>query len=185
MAREKNLSTIVKGERVRVQMVPGRLVLVPRDQAVVQLAGGAFDKIPVDTVAIEAEGAFRMGTYSRLYDLTNEQDRQTIELLKLKLEENPHWASHKDYQIKIVGEFEGLSPWAGYDGQTAEQVETLFRAMPDAARPSLEQVMKYELDRVDEDGNSITDDDKVKVLNKLYREQEVAEKDAAEETVAL
>lgn len=185
MAREKNLSTIVKSERVKVQMVPGRIVLRPRGEAVVELRSGGFDKIPQGTIAIEAEGEYNMGTYSRLYDLADPKDKATIDLLKEKMEEFPHWATHNDYQIKIVGEFDATSPWAGYDDQTAEQVETLFKAMPDAARPALESVMKYELSRVDEEGNSLTDEDKVKVLNKLHREAEVAEKDAAEETVAL
>lgn len=185
MAREKNLSTIVKSERVKVQMVPGRIVLRPRGEAVVELRSGGFDKIPQGTIAIEAEGEFNMGTYSRLYDMSNPKDKAVIDLLKEKMEEFPHWASHNDYQVKIVGEFDATSPWAGYDDQSADQLEVLYRAMPDKARPALENVMKYELSRVDEDGNSITDDEKVKVLNKLHRELETAEKEAAEEVVAL
>lgn len=187
MPREKNLSTIVKSERVKVQMVPGRLVLVPRDQATVELKSGGFDKIPVDTVAIEAEGVHRMGMYSRLYDLSNDIDRQTIELLKKKIEENPHWATHADYMIKIMGEFEGNEPFVGYDELDAAGLEGYWKAVPDSLRAtiSLEQAMKHELSRVDENGDSATDDAKVKVLDKLYREQRDTDKTKADEKVAL
>lgn len=187
MAREKNLSTIVKSEQVKVQMVPGRIVLRPRGQATVELRSGGFDKIDVDAVAIEAEGEYNMGTYSRLYNLDDPKDRETIELLKEKLRENPHWSTHADYQIKIVGEYDAGEPWPGYDEQSAEQIEAFYRSMPDQVRRQhpLEQVMKHELERVDEDGEPAVDEEKVKVLNKLYREADTAAKDAAEEVVAL
>lgn len=187
MPREKNLSTIIKSERVKVQMVPGRLVLVPRDQATVELRSGGFDKIPVDTVAIEAEGIHRMGMYSRLYDMSDDQDRQTIELLEKKLKEFPHWGTHSDYMVKIVGEFSDTEPFIGYDDLDAAGLEGYWSSMPDRLRAdiNLESTMKHELSRVDEDGVSITDDAKVKMLDKLYKAQQDVQKVAADETVAL
>lgn len=187
MSREKNLSTIVKGERVRVQMNPGRIVLKPKDKAVVELRSGGFDKIDTKAVAIEAEGDHHMGTYSRLYDLSVPEDRATIELLQEKLIEFPHWASHEDYRIKIVGEFDAAEPFPGYDDLDAEGLEGYWSAMPDRQRAqvSLEGAMKHELSRKDEDGNDITDKAKVDVLNKLWRAQDTAQKDAAEEVVSL
>lgn len=179
MAREKNLSTIVRDERKRIHMVPGRLVLRPRGEAVVELKSGGFDKIMQDTIAIETEGEFRMGMYSRLLDPADEKDSEILQLTQEWMDANPMLANSVDVQMKIVGEFDALEPWAGYADQSAEQVETLYRAMPDAARPNLEMAMKYELS-LDEPS-----DEKIKVLNKLHREAEARMKDAAEETVSL
>lgn len=187
MARTKNLDTIVKAERVRVSMVPGCITLRPEGKSVVQLASGGFDAINQDGVRIEAEGDHNMGTYSQFYDLSNPQDRAIIELLEANLEKYPWWRTHADYKISIVGEYDANEPWAGYDDQDAESLEAYYRSMPDMVRAQhpLEQIMKHELSRVNEEGESLTNKDKVDVLNKLHREAQVEQKDAADGAVAL
>lgn len=187
MSRQKNLSTLVKDEKVRIQMVPGRYVLKPRGKTPVQLKEGGWTEIGVETIAIETEGDHRMGMYTRLYDESDPKDAEILRLLRAELQEKPHLATHVDYQIKIVGEFSESEPWPGYDDQNAEQIAAYWAAMPDRAKDQhrLEDIMKHELTRVDEDGNDLSDKAKIDVLNKLHREREAAEKDAAEETVAL
>ena len=187
MARAKNLDTLVKNERVRVQMNIGHIVLRPKDRVVVQLRNGQYDQMDQEAIEIYAEGEHNMGSYSRLYDMDDAADRETIELLREKIDREPEWANHVFHQVKIVGEYSAGEPWPGYDDQSAEQVETYYRSMPDRLKKNhaLEGIMKHELTRVDEDGNSLTDKAKVDLLNKLFREVESAEKDAAEDKVAL
>lgn len=184
MAAPKNLDTTVKNERKRIAMAPGRLVLEPRRSMTVPLSnGGGYAQMDQPGIAIETENIgshHRGGTYTRLYDPAVPKDKEVLDRVEALLEERPDYATDVRFKIEIVGEFAPTPPWSGYDEQTAEQVETLYNAMPDSARPSLESVMKHELSRVDEDGNSITNDEKVKVLNKLYRAQDKAVKEQAD-----
>lgn len=178
MANQKSLSTVVQHERKRISMVPGRLSLVPKQSTVVPIAGGGFAEMPVEHIDIETENInhhYRGGTYTRLYDPSNPKDKAVLDAVERYLEENPDKATDVRYQIRIVGEFQPIQPWSGYDEQTADQVEALWNAMPDSARPKLEEIMKYEQER--EGGG---DPDKIKVLNKLYRQEDKELKEQAE-----
>lgn len=183
----KRLSTIVKSERVRIHMVPGRYALQSRSSDTVPLRGGGFGEIEQKPIEIVTEGEFRMSPWTRFYDLSDPKDKAVIDALKVELAEKPHLATHVDYQIRIVGEYDVIEPWAGYEDMDVDQVESYWRAMPDKMRAGyrLEDLMKWELERKDEHGEPNVADERVKLLNKLFKEESDAQKDQAQTGVGL
>ena len=170
----KKLSTQLRSERVAVQTKPGRLVLQSRGSRIVQLANGSFASQEIEPIAIETEGDLRGSMNSRLLDPSIPEEAKIIDMVKEYIAENPTRANDYDIQLRIVGEHRAEEPWIGYEEQTAEQVLTQWESMSPRAQEAinLEQAMKYELDRCDpETGESWTNEDKVKALDKLYREQ--------------
>lgn len=182
MARQKNLDTVIKSERKYIHMVPEYLALRSKGKRTVQLQSGQYAEIDDPGLSILKDCP--KSYLTRLYDPANPKDKEVLDALEEALELQPHLATHRDYRVAIIGEFQA-AVWPGYDGQSAEELLAYWNAMPDAARPSLEGVMKYELEREDEDGNSLTDPEKVRVLNELYKDAEKAAKAAADDTVSL
>ena len=190
MAAQKSLKKQVESEKKYVAFNQGRLSLKPKGTRTVSLQDGSFAQIDAPPIALEMEGERRMGSISRPLDPSVKADREILDLVEDLLAQRPYMATDVRYGLQIIGEYEARRPWNGYDEQTAEEARNTFMALPDVSRPKLEEMMKYELNKVvyDEDLDeevSATDDEKVKMINALYREVEKEAKAEANETVSL
>lgn len=190
MANTPKLSTQITKEKKIFSLVPGRLSLRPKRTRTVQLGDGSFSAIDEPPVYIETLGERRNGMTTRPYDPSVPADAEVIRLVHDLLEQKPWMGTDVRYQIQILGEHEARMPWPGYDLQSADQIKATYENLPEQARPNLAEVMKYELSRVEWDDEadeevSVTDEEKVKVLNDLYRIEEKAIKTASTDTVDL
>lgn len=190
MAPTKKLSTQVQNEKKFIAMTPGRISLRPKGSRTVQLNDGTFDTIDTPALDYECEGDRRMGSIGRALDPNVPRDKEILEAVEQLLIEKPWMATDIRYRIEIIGEHQAQRPWSGWDDQTADQARLTYEALPVEARPSLETMMKYELDRTrwDEDLEeevSITDEDKVKMINELHKAEEKAARALSNDAVDL
>lgn len=171
---KKKLSTLIKGEKKIVSMVPGAITLRPKRTRTVQLNDGSFSTIEDNPIRYECLGERRNSMTGRPLDPTVTEDQEILSLFEQLLLDKPWMSEDVRYQIKILGEHEARQPWAGYDQQTAAEARSTFENMPEQARPNIFHAMKYEMtrERYDEDLDdmiSITDQDKVKMWDELYK----------------
>lgn len=190
MAPTKKLSTLVAQEGKFVAMTPGRISLRPETTRTVQLADGTYSQIDVPPLEYECEGENRNGRIGRMLDPSIPRDKEILDAFEQLLIDKPYMATDVRYNIEIIGEYTPMEPWKGYSEQGAEAVRETYTHLPDAARPALEQVMKFELEHKEWDEDleeyvSLTDEDKIKVLNELYKEAEKAGKVASDDKVDL
>ena len=190
MAPTKKLSTQVANEKKYIAMTPGRISLRPKGTRTVQLNDGTFATIDTPALDYECEGDRRMGSIGRALDPNVPRDKEILDAVEQLLIDKPWMGTDIRYKIEIIGEHQAQRPWSGYDEQTADQAANTYNALPVEARPSLETMMKYELERTrwDEDLEeevSITDQDKVKMINDLYKQAEKAERAGSNESVDL
>lgn len=190
MAPTKKLSTQVKSEKKFVAMNCGRISLRPASHITVQNDKSQFVTVKQQGLAYERAGENRSASVGPALDPTVPRDKEILDAFEQLLIEKPWMATDIRFKIEIVGEHAATRPWNGYDEQTADQVRETYTHMPSAARPSLEKAMKYELSRVewDEDKEeyvSITDMDKIDVLDALYKEREKMEKVVSDDKVSL
>lgn len=149
------------------------------DTQLVQLENGQYRELPVKDITFHRLGENNESPWTRWYDLSDADDKEAIEELRKLLKRDP--ALHDDvrFRIRIVGEYESGEPWPGYDDQDPEQIIAYYKASPPRIRPTLEQIMQYELSRVDQDGESITDNAKLVAIESLDKKQESEAKNAA------
>jgi hypothetical protein len=190
MAPTKKLSTQVKEENKFIAMATGRLSLRPKRTRTVQTADGQFSTIEDAPLFYEREGDRRNGRIGRPLNPNVARDKEILDLTAQLLEEKPWMATDIRYQIEIIGEFEATLPWRGYDTQSAADAKATYYALPEESRPDLERMMKYEMERKEWDEHaeeyvSTTDNDKVEMINGLYRDAEKAQKIASTDTVDL
>lgn len=190
MSRPVSLKTKVTNERKFVHMYPGRFSLRPKGSRTVQLNDGSYTTIDTEPLYYETDGEKRMGMTGRFLDMNVAKDREILAAFEQLLEENPWMATDVRFQIGIYGEYDAVPPWRGYDHQTADEARKTYHSLPDEARPKLEEMMKYELERVEWDEEleqeiSVTDDDKVKMINELARELDKQQKAGADDKVDL
>lgn len=190
MAPTKKLSTQVKEENKFIAMAMGRLSLRPKRTRTVQTADGQFNTIEDPPVFYESGGDRRNARVGRALNPSLPKDKEILDLVEQLLEEKPWMADDVRYQIEIIGEFQATLPWRGYDNQSADDARATFYALPEESRPELEKMMKYEMERKEWDEDleeyvSITDKDKIDMINGLYRDVEKAEKISSTDTVDL
>lgn len=190
MANTRKLSTQIEKEKKFIHMKPGRLSLRPKGTRAVQLNDGTFAQIDTEPLFYETEGHMRSAMSGRMLDPDVPRDKEILDAVEALLIEKPWMATDERYQIAIYGEFDAVPPWRGYDDQSAADARATFLALPPEARPKLEEMMKYELSRTEYDEDldedvSITDEDKVKMLNGLYREIEKEQMAQVNDTVDL
>jgi hypothetical protein len=169
----------VENQRVRVSMNVKHLCVQSGDKTVVQLQSGQYGELPIEQVTFSREGEFNESPWTRFYDMSVEKDRRHVELLREMLEKNPHLHDDINFRVRIAGEFDSHEPWPGYDDQDAEQIIAYFHAMPPNNRPSLENILAYELSK-DETNKS-----KVVAIESLENSQQADAKKAATAGVKL
>lgn len=190
MAPQRKLENVVKSEKKYLSFKPTHWVFKCADMSTVPLGNGQFGTIKSDRVMYEMGGERNQGSIGRLLDPKVPEDKLILDLAEQTLKDKPWLATHEDYKLQILGEYSTGLPWNGYDEQTPEQIASYFESLPEAVRPKLEDVMKYELNKVrfDEDEDcevSATDEEKVKVLNELYKVHAKAEAATSTDTVDL
>lgn len=169
----------VENQRVRVSMNVKHFCVQSGDERVVQLADGSYGKVPIEQITFSREGDRNSSPWTRLYDLSNERDKRHIEALRKKLEENPHLHDDQRFRVRIAGEYETNEPWPGYDDQDAEQIIAYYHALPGQYKPTLEEMLAYELAK-DETNKS-----KVIAIESLENSMEADAKRAASAGVKL
>lgn len=170
----------IENQRVRVSMNVKHFCVQSGDTKVVQLENGRYGELPIEQVTFHREGELGDSPWTRFYDLSNPKDKLHIDLLRQKLEENPHLHDDHRFRVRIVGEFDATGePWPGYDDQDAEQIIAYYHAMPASHRPTLENVLSYEL------GKEEANKSKVVAIESLENSEEAQAKRAASAGVKL
>ncbi len=169
----------IENQRVRVSMNVKHFCVQSGDDRVVQLGDGTYGKVPIEQITFSREGERGSSPWTRFYDLNDENDKRHIEALKKKLEENPHLHDDQRFRVRIAGEFDSNEPWPGYDDQDAEQVIAYYHALPGNYKPSLENMLAYELSK-DEQNKS-----KIVAIESLENSMEADAKRAASAGVKL
>lgn len=174
----------VENQRVRVSMNVKHLTVRSAEPQLVQMENGQYREFAVRTITFHREDN-GLSPWTRWYDLSNPIDAEDIAELRSLLEKHPHLADDINFRVRISGEFDAQEPWPGYDDQNAEQIIAYYNASHPASRPELEKMMSYELDRVDENGESITDADKVTAIESLAKKRDTTTRNNAKDGVAL
>lgn len=175
----------VKAQRVRVSMNQKHLTIQAGDTQLVQLENGQYRELPVKDITFHREGEHNESPWTGWYDMSNPEDKEAIDKLRAFLAKNPHLHDDVRFRIRIAGEFDSSEPWPGYDDQDAEQIIAYYNASPAAMRKPLEEIMQYELSRVDENGDDATDPAKLVAIETLDKTQASQAKSNASAGVKL
>lgn len=157
---KKTLRNVVENERVRFQLSCRLLQLRPETTQTVQLRDGSYDRITTKGIVLTRGDNY----LTRFFDPNDAEDAEVIEATRAFIRDKSSFASSQDVMLKELGEYEASEPWPGYDEQTPEQFVNTYRSLTRQAKPALETIMKYELEKPDGE----TDNGKVKVINDLW-----------------
>lgn len=183
MAPRKKLSTLVASEPVRFAFNVGRITLQQEEERVVQLKDGSYDRITVPSIVLTRLGAQHEEQVTREYDPNVKADREIIEAVTQLLEDNPNLARDVQIGLQIIGANAPVRPFPSYDSDDIT-LEGLEHALTNGGY-DLAGVMKYELSRVDEDGEPLTRPEVVELIDRIHREQNTKKADQTNQAVDL
>lgn len=170
-----DLQDHVKAAPVLYKMNCGRLQIEPKTKVTMTDAdSGEIIRASQGGFHIRASGSKRQTGEVGPFDPNDPQDAKIIDRIDKFIEEHPRRCAHIDVQLRKVNSDEVGVPVAGYANMTPEG---LMKLVESGAEFSLEEAMRYELQRAE------LRDDMVEVLEKLSAAKNQRELDATKEVV--